>query len=101
MSLLSINLKGEKMKAYHTKEQVIIKLSKDEYRKEMKLNKSLKDENKSLKTEISNLENEKIELLKELKDQIEANMKNIKEISSLQNKIYELLYIKERSKLCS
>lgn len=38
------------MKAYHTKEQVIIKLSKDEYRKEMKLNKSLKDENKSLKT---------------------------------------------------
>ncbi|EAI0644953.1 hypothetical protein E0110_09695, partial [Campylobacter jejuni] len=80
------------MKAYHTKEQVIIKLSKDEYRKEMKLNKSLKDENKSLKTEISNLENEKIELLKELKDQIEANMKNIKEISSLQNKIYELLY---------
>lgn len=89
------------MKAYHAKEQVIIKLSKDEYRKEMKLNKSLKDENKSLKTEISNLENEKIELLKELKDQIEANMKNIKEISSLQNKIYELLYIKERSKLCS
>ncbi|WP_052789481.1 hypothetical protein [Campylobacter jejuni] len=89
------------MKAYHTKEQVIIKLIKDEYRKEMKLNKSLKDENKSLKTEISNLENEKIELLKELKDQIEANMKNIKEISSLQNKIYELLYIKERSKLCS
>lgn len=89
------------MKAYHTKEQVIIKLSKDEYRKEMKLNKSLKDENKSLKTEISNLENEKIELLKELKDQIEANMKNIKEISSLQNKIYKLLYIKERSKLCS
>ncbi|EOI0599528.1 hypothetical protein ACMF93_001704 [Campylobacter jejuni] len=82
------------MKAYHTKEQVIIKLSKDEYRKEMKLN-------KSLKTEISNLENEKIELLKELKDQIETNMKNIKEISSLQNKIYELLYIKERSKLCS
>ncbi|EDO9551801.1 hypothetical protein M4K36_001789, partial [Campylobacter coli] len=64
------------MKAYHTKEQVIIKLSKDEYRKEMKLNKSLKDENKSLKTEISNLENEKIELLKQLKDQIEANMKN-------------------------
>ncbi|EHT8178364.1 hypothetical protein KXO73_001887, partial [Campylobacter coli] len=53
------------MKAYHTKEQVIIKLSKDEYRKEMKLNKSLKDENKSLKTEISNLENEKIELLKQ------------------------------------
>lgn len=89
------------MKAYHTKKQVIIKLSKDEYRKEMKLNKYLKDENKSLKTEISNLENEKIELLKELKDQIEANMKNIKEISSLQNKIYELLYIKERSKLCS
>lgn len=89
------------MKAYHTKEQVIIKLSKAEYRKEMKLNKSLKDENKSLKTEISNLENEKIELLKELKDQIEANMKNIKEISSLQNKIYELLYAKERSKLCS
>ncbi|EIM1027627.1 hypothetical protein LMQ57_001394 [Campylobacter coli] len=89
------------MKAYHTKEQVIIKLSKDEYRKEMKLNKSLKDENKSLKTEISNLENEKIELLKELKDQIEANMKNIKKISSLQNKIYELLYAKERSKLCS
>ncbi|EOI7621329.1 hypothetical protein C3H94_03215 [Campylobacter jejuni] len=89
------------MKAYHTKEQVIIKLSKHEYRKEMKLNKSLKDENKSLKTEISNLENEKIELLKELKDQIEANMKNIKEISSLQNKIYELLYAKERSKLCS
>ncbi|ELW7989035.1 hypothetical protein SIJ64_000895 [Campylobacter jejuni] len=89
------------MKAYHTKEQVIIKLSKDECRKEMKLNKSLKDENKSLKTEISNLENEKIELLKELKDQIEANMKNIKEISSLQNKIYELLYAKERSKLCS
>lgn len=89
------------MKAYHTKEQVIIKLSKDEYRKEIKLNKSLKDENKSLKDEISNLENEKIELLKELKDQIEANMKNIKEISSLQNKIYELLYIKERSKLCS
>ncbi|EAK0070020.1 hypothetical protein BV537_07335 [Campylobacter coli] len=89
------------MKAYHTKEQVIIKLSKDEYRKEMKLNKSLKDENKSLKTEISNLENEKIELLKELKDQIETNMKNIKEISSLQNKIYELLYAKERSKLCS
>ncbi|EJG9950424.1 hypothetical protein NB780_001673 [Campylobacter coli] len=89
------------MKAYHTKEQVIIKLSKDEYRKEMKLNKSLKDENKSLKTEISNLENEKIELLKELKDQIEANMKNIKEISSLQNKIYELLYAKERSRLCS
>ncbi|BEJ71663.1 hypothetical protein F6300_06735 [Campylobacter coli] len=89
------------MKAYHTKEQVIIKLSKDEYRKEMKLNKSLKDENKSLKDEISNLENEKIELLKELKDQIEANMKNIKEISSLQNKIYELLYAKERSKLCS
>ncbi|EAJ0009362.1 hypothetical protein ACE650_001219 [Campylobacter coli] len=89
------------MKAYHTKEQVIIKLSKDEYRKEMKLNKSLKDENKSLKTEISNLENEKIELLKELKDQIEANMKNIKEISSLQNKIHELLYAKERSKLCS
>ncbi|EFP6599086.1 hypothetical protein H1A91_000428 [Campylobacter jejuni] len=41
------------MKAYHTKEQVIIKLSKDEYRKEMKLNKYLKDENKSLKTEIS------------------------------------------------
>ncbi|EDP4965016.1 TPA: hypothetical protein RZJ45_001626 [Campylobacter jejuni] len=79
------------MKAYHTKEQVIIKLSKDEYRKEMKLNKSLKDENRFLKTEISNLENEKIELLKELKDQIEANMKNIKEISSLQNKIYELL----------
>ncbi|EOJ0293343.1 hypothetical protein ACMZVF_001780, partial [Campylobacter jejuni] len=60
------------MKAYHTKEQVIIKLSKDEYRKEMKLNKSLKDENRFLKTEISNLENEKIELLKELKDQIEA-----------------------------
>lgn len=89
------------MKAYHTKEQVIIKLSKDEYRKEIKLNKSLKDENKSLKTEISNLENEKIELLKQLKDQIEANMKNIKEISSLQNKIYELLYAKERSKLCS
>ncbi|EKO0395170.1 hypothetical protein PZH03_000127 [Campylobacter coli] len=89
------------MKAYHTKEQVIIKLSKDEYRKEIKLNKSLKDENKSLKDEISNLENEKIELLKELKDQIEANMKNIKEISSLQNKIYELLYAKERSKLCS
>ncbi|ALW01239.1 TPA: hypothetical protein R9A08_001137 [Campylobacter jejuni] len=89
------------MKAYHTKEQVIIKLSKDEYRKEIKLNKSLKDENKSLKTEISNLENEKIQLLKELKDQIEANMKNIKEISSLQNKIYELLYAKERSKLCS
>lgn len=89
------------MKVYHTKEQVIIKLSKDEYRKEMKLNKSLKDENKSLKTEISNLENEKIELLKQLKDQIEANMKNIKEISSLQNKIYELLYAKERSKLCS
>ncbi|EAK0290985.1 TPA: hypothetical protein SF259_000594 [Campylobacter jejuni] len=89
------------MKAYHTKKQVIIKLSKDEYRKEMKLNKYLKDENKSLKTEISNLENEKIELLKELKDQIEANMKNIKEISSLQNKIYELLYAKERSKLCS
>ncbi|EAJ1919490.1 hypothetical protein CG360_04295 [Campylobacter jejuni] len=89
------------MKAYHTKEQVIIKLSKDEYRKEMKLNKYLKDENKSFKTEISNLENEKIELLKELKDQIEANMKNIKEISSLQNKIYELLYAKERSKLCS
>ncbi|EHD2889782.1 hypothetical protein ACP0SJ_02165 [Campylobacter jejuni] len=89
------------MKAYHTKEQVIIKLSKDEYRKEIKLNKSLKDENKPLKTEISNLENEKIELLKELKDQIEANMKNIKEISSLQNKIYELLYAKERSKLCS
>ncbi|HEH3675836.1 TPA: hypothetical protein SGY15_000579 [Campylobacter jejuni] len=89
------------MKAYHTKEQVIIKLSKDEYRKEMKLNKYLKDENKSLKTEISNLENEKIELLKELKDQIETNMKNIKEISSLQNKIYELLYAKERSKLCS
>ncbi|HEF3189386.1 TPA: hypothetical protein R8J11_000858 [Campylobacter jejuni] len=89
------------MKAYHTKEQVIIKLSKDEYRKEMKLNKSLKDENKSLKTKISNLENEKIELLKELKDQIEANMKNIKEISSLQNKIHELLYVKERSKLCS
>ncbi|EAJ7563516.1 hypothetical protein XO14_000365 [Campylobacter jejuni] len=89
------------MKAYHTKEQVIIKLSKDEYRKEIKLNKSLKDENKSLKDEISSLENEKIELLKELKDQIEANMKNIKEISSLQNKIYELLYIKERSKLCS
>lgn len=84
------------MKAYHTKEQVIIKLSKDEYRKEMKLNKSLKDENKSLKTEISNLENEKIELLKELKDQIEANMKNIKEISSLQNKIYELLYLCKR-----
>ncbi|EOI3667288.1 hypothetical protein ACMTTT_001198 [Campylobacter coli] len=89
------------MKAYHTKEQVIIKLSKDEYRKEMKLNKSLKDENKFLKDEISNLENEKIELLKQLKDQIEANMKNIKEISSLQNKIYELLYAKERSKLCS
>ncbi|EOA5032536.1 hypothetical protein ACKFDA_000655 [Campylobacter jejuni] len=89
------------MKAYHTKEQIIIKLSKDEYRKEMKLNKSLKDENRFLKTEISNLENEKIELLKELKDQIEANMKNIKEISSLQNKIYELLYAKERSKLCS
>ncbi|EGQ2588828.1 hypothetical protein I2743_001727 [Campylobacter coli] len=89
------------MKAYHTKEQVIIKLSKDEYRKEMKLNKSLKDENKSLKTEISNLENEKIELLKQLKDQIEVNMENIKEISSLQNKIYELLYTKERSKLCS
>ncbi|HHT6923895.1 hypothetical protein [Campylobacter coli] len=89
------------MKAYHTKEQVIIKLSKDEYRKEMKLNKSLKDENRFLKTEISNLENEKIELLKQLKDQIEANMENIKEISSLQNKIYELLYAKERSKLCS
>lgn len=89
------------MKAYHTKEQVIIKLSKDEYRKEMKLNKSLKDENRFLKDEISNLENEKIELLKQLKDQIEANMKNIKEISSLQNKIYELLYAKERSKLCS
>ncbi|EBD1778367.1 hypothetical protein FHQ59_04695 [Campylobacter jejuni] len=88
------------MKAYHTKEQVIIKLSKDEYRKEMKLNKSLKDENKALKTEISNLENEKIELLKELKDQIEANMKNIKENKSLQNKIYELLYVKERSKQC-
>ncbi|ELD3747416.1 hypothetical protein RMS27_000981 [Campylobacter coli] len=89
------------MKAYHTKEQVIIKLSKDEYRKEIKLNKSLKDENKSLKDEISSLENEKIELLKELKDQIEANMKNIKEISSLKNKIYEFLYTKERSKLCS
>ncbi|EAI5943978.1 hypothetical protein Q9G51_001890 [Campylobacter coli] len=89
------------MKAYHTKEQVIIKLSKDEYRKEMKLNKSLKDENKSLKTEISNLENEKIELLKQLKDQIEVNMENIKEISSLKNKIYEFLYTKERSKLCS
>lgn len=86
------------MKAYHTKEQVIIKLSKDEYRKEMKLNKSLKDENKSLKTEISNLENEKIELLKQLKDQIEANMKNIKEISSLQNKIYELLLCKRKVK---
>ncbi|EAL7816333.1 hypothetical protein DV917_08845, partial [Campylobacter coli] len=69
------------MKAYHTKEQVIIKLSKDEYRKEIKLNKSLKDENKSLKDEISSLENEKIELLKQLKDQIEANMENIKEIS--------------------
>ncbi|HEB9423225.1 TPA: hypothetical protein RZK55_001019 [Campylobacter jejuni] len=51
------------MKAYHTKEQVIIKLSKDEYRKEMKLNKSLKDENRFLKTEISNLENEKIRYL--------------------------------------
>ncbi|EAK5935491.1 hypothetical protein IDC57_000820 [Campylobacter coli] len=89
------------MKAYHTKEQVIIKLSKDEYRKEIKLNKSLKDENKSLKDEISSLENEKIELLKQLKDQIEVNMENIKEISSLKNKIYELLYIKERSKLCS
>ncbi|EKC7841183.1 hypothetical protein ACFEAG_000555 [Campylobacter coli] len=89
------------MKAYHTKEQVIIKLSKDEYRKEIKLNKSLKDENKSLKDEISSLENEKIELLKQLKDQIEVNMENIKEISSLQNKIYELLYAKERSKLCS
>lgn len=89
------------MKAYHTKEQVIIKLSKDEYRKEIKLNKSLKDENRFLKTEISNLENEKIELLKELKDQIEANMENIKEISSLKNKIYEFLYTKERSKLCS
>ncbi|EDO6661146.1 hypothetical protein H0425_000782 [Campylobacter coli] len=89
------------MKAYHTKEQVIIKLSKDEYRKEMKLNKSLKDENKSLKDEISNLENEKIELLKQLKDQIEVNMENIKEISSLKNKIYEFLYTKERSKLCS
>ncbi|EPB7489204.1 hypothetical protein ACRR51_001787 [Campylobacter jejuni] len=88
------------MKAYHTKEQVVIKLSKDEYRKEMKLNKSLKDENKALKTEIFNLENEKIELLKELKDQIEANMKNIKENKSLQNKIYELLYVKERSKQC-
>ena len=88
------------MKAYHTKEQVIIKLSKDEYRKEMKLNKSLKDENKALKTEIFNLENEKIELLKELKDQIEAHMKNIKENKSLQNKIYELLYVKERSKQC-
>ncbi len=82
------------MKAYHTKEQVIIKLSKDEYRKEIKLNKSLKDE-------ISSLENEKIELLKQLKDQIEANMENIKEISSLKNKIYDLLYTKERSKLCS
>ncbi|EDO6954647.1 hypothetical protein FW896_03275 [Campylobacter coli] len=82
------------MKAYHTKEQVIIKLSKDEYRKEIKLNKSLKDE-------ISSLENEKIELLKQLKDQIEANMENIKEISSLKNKIYEFLYTKERSKLCS
>ncbi|HEC1704114.1 TPA: hypothetical protein R1684_001485 [Campylobacter coli] len=96
------------MKAYHTKEQVIIKLSKDEYRKEIKLNKSLKDENKSLKDEnkslkdeISSLENEKIELLKQLKDQIEANMENIKEISSLKNKIYEFLYTKERSKLCS
>lgn len=89
------------MKAYHTKEQVIIKLSKDEYRKEIKLNKSLKDENKSLKDEISSLENEKIELLKQLKDQIEVNMENIKEISSLKNKIYELLYAKERSKLCS
>lgn len=83
------------MKAYHTKEQVIIKLSKDEYRKEIKLNKSLKDENKSLKDEISSLENEKIELLKQLKDQIEANMENIKEISSLKNKIYEFLYTKE------
>lgn len=82
------------MKAYHTKEQVIIKLSKDEYRKEIKLNKSLKDE-------ISSLENEKIELLKQLKDQIEVNMENIKEISSLKNKIYEFLYTKERSKLCS
>ncbi|HBK1654703.1 TPA: hypothetical protein SBY75_000215 [Campylobacter coli] len=89
------------MKAYHTKEQVIIKLSKDEYRKEIKLNKSLKDENKSLKDEISSLENEKIELLKQLKDQIEVNMENIKEISSLKNKIYEFLYAKERSKLCS
>ncbi|EAJ6536431.1 hypothetical protein E5T05_04765 [Campylobacter coli] len=89
------------MKAYHTKEQVIIKLSKDEYRKEIKLNKSLKDENKSLKDEISSLENEKIELLKQLKDRIEVNMENIKEISSLKNKIYEFLYTKERSKLCS
>ncbi|RQD66686.1 hypothetical protein DZC71_06960 [Campylobacter hepaticus] len=80
------------MKAYHTKEQVIIKLSKDEYRKEMKLNKSLKDENKSLKTQISNLENKKIQLLNELKEQIEVNIKNIKEISSLQNQIYHLSY---------
>ncbi|AXP09283.1 hypothetical protein N4T57_07675 [Campylobacter hepaticus] len=80
------------MKAYHTKEQVIIKLSKDEYRKEMKLNKSLKDENKSLKTQISNLENKKIQLLNQLKEQIEVNIKNIKEISSLQNQIYHLSY---------
>lgn len=80
------------MKAYHTKEQVIIKLSKDEYRKEIKLNKSLKDENKSLKTQISNLENKKIQLLNQLKEQIEVNIKNIKEISSLQNQIYHLSY---------
>lgn len=83
------------MKAYHTKEQVIIKLSKDEYRKEIKLNKSLKDENKSLKDEISSLENEKIELLKQLKDQIEANMENIKEISSLKIK-FMIFFIQKK-----
>ncbi|MFQ6341975.1 hypothetical protein [Campylobacter sp. VTCC 70190] len=82
------------MKIYHSKEQIIIKLSKDEYRKEIKLN-------KALKAEIYSLENEKIELLKELKEQLETNMKNIKEINSLQNRIYELLYVKERSKICS
>lgn len=88
------------MRTYHSKEQVIIKLSKDEYHKELKHLSFAKEELKALKEEFLKLQKKNLELVEKLKQQMDLNLSNTKEINALEHQIYNLTYPKERSKLC-
>ena len=78
------------MKAYHTKEQVIIKLRKDEYRQTKNKFKALQKECEILKKENKELSISNLKLSKELCHSCLSEIEHIRKINSLEKDFIQL-----------